>query len=84
MEPRSVDHTLFLCDLQRKNVERKLFIFVDAGCHRRTRDLHQLVGSYLEGYAHGTRDIDAEEQQRLCCERLFVRVEQKQAVMVTV
>lgn len=41
------------------------------------------MGSHLEGHAHGTRDVDAEEQQSFFCERLFLRMEQKQVVVVT-
>lgn len=67
----------------REKVVRNPLMFVDAVCHRRTTDVLQSVGFHLEGDAHGTWDIDAEEQQRFCCERPFVRVEQKQAVMVT-
>lgn len=81
MKTGSMDHTLFLCHLGEMQINPLLF--VNAGGLWWQAALHQVVGSHLEGHAHGTRDVDAEEQQSFCCERLFVRMEQKQVVVVT-
>lgn len=53
-------------------------------CHKQERHLQQSWGFHLEGDAHGSWDVDAEEQQRLRFWReLLIRVERKEAVLVT-
>lgn len=68
LETGSVGHSLLLCDLKKKvNICECWTWMLDLTVDRSP--------SHLAGHAHGTRDVDAEEQQGFCCLWLFFRME---------